>query len=582
MSAAPQAIVHLPRRGGCKSVKRICEQLKYLDQDEEVILEFSERHGGAQMSRDDYETWARQWAEQTGHYYNGESLYDGEQDLTTHIIVSFPSGTDPSAAYSSGRDWAENVFGSGRNGGEWDYITAFHTNRPHPHLHVIVNRRSLAGRGEWLAISHRNRFINYDTMRAALVEAASGHGITLDASSREQRGLQGRGPTTAEYRRKARVEFRNHLADRIELVEPWDDEEEVLPELTGRKPPGTGGGGSGGSGINPDGSEQDRRSPRPAGRVDAGAEADPSRIGVSRSVRFLPAKSHPQVAPTKANPDYDSQAARQLHEEMERAEQNSSDQERLSKTAEDTDQKRISGPERSLGDMGRKDISLENRAAATSERDGSSYDQEAEEQIWREWDEYRARQIAKAREDREIKEVTAGPGRRRKPVPSEERTSLTPPRHKSAEEGGEESNEPPRTSDDTRAAEVAPSSDRSSHRMKETRGEAIRRRSAERAAAREHRNAPKEQRSKHDDSGTGKSPTKGAPVVVSAPSAAANSPVPAERPQLKRSAASAFSADIDVANTPEAAKRQRRNEPNTSNRRQRDKPLHGRARGRTR
>jgi len=237
MTEATQAIVNIPRGGGCKSIKRICSQLEYLDQDEDVVLELSERHGGAQMSRQEYEDWARLWAEQTGHFLDGESLYDGDQDLTTHIIVSFPPGTEKDRAYAAGRAWAEEVFGSGRNGGEWDYVTGFHTNKPHPHLHVIVNRRSLAARGEWLAISHRNRFLNYDTLRETLADAAYDYGIELDATSRAQRGLEGRGPTTAEYRRNAKVQIREHFEDRSAVVDlATDGQREVFPELTGVKP----------------------------------------------------------------------------------------------------------------------------------------------------------------------------------------------------------------------------------------------------------------------------------------------------------------------------------------------------------
>lgn len=240
MPETPQAIVHIVRGGGCQTIGRICSQWEYLSRKGQLEVRFSERHGGGVMPHEEFEIWAKRWAEQTGHYIDGVKLSDGHPELTTHIVVSFPPGTDEGAAEDAGRLWAENMFGSGENGGEWDYVTVFHTDRAHPHLHVVVNRRALSNRAEWLAIAHRNDFLNYDSLREGLADAAYDCGIELDASSREQRGLEGRNPTRAQYRQWARIGFRNHTGEDDEEVDlSIDGNVEVFPELTGIDP-GTG------------------------------------------------------------------------------------------------------------------------------------------------------------------------------------------------------------------------------------------------------------------------------------------------------------------------------------------------------
>ncbi|WP_299846098.1 relaxase/mobilization nuclease domain-containing protein, partial [uncultured Jannaschia sp.] len=89
-------------------------------------------------------------------------------DRTSHFIVSFPQDAPHSAAEHAGRAWAEEMFGSGQHGDDsYDYYTAFHTDRAHPHMHVVVYRRGLEN-GEWLKVSQRGD-VNYDRMREVLV-----------------------------------------------------------------------------------------------------------------------------------------------------------------------------------------------------------------------------------------------------------------------------------------------------------------------------------------------------------------------------------------------------------------------------
>ncbi|MER8576694.1 relaxase/mobilization nuclease domain-containing protein [Mesorhizobium sp. M1409] len=199
----PQAIIRIVPRGGARTARQIRDQLNYLSREGTIDLLRSSRHQGVAVPYDRLHEMARSWAEQTGNYQPGQPEAESNQDLTTHIIVSFPRGTDANNAHAAGRAWVENIFGSGGQGGTFDYITAFHVDRQHPHLHVVVNRRALEG--HWLKISRRHPHHNYNNMRAALVNAAYDNSIELDATSRAERGIMERPITYAEFRRRQRA-----------------------------------------------------------------------------------------------------------------------------------------------------------------------------------------------------------------------------------------------------------------------------------------------------------------------------------------------------------------------------------------
>jgi type IV secretion system T-DNA border endonuclease VirD2 len=210
MPDVAQAVVHIVKRGGARTAARIHSQWDYLSRKGKIVLQRSERYSGGVLPYAEFQHWANSWAEQTGNYQPGRGDAENNQELTTHIVVSFPPGTDHEAARLAGRAWAGDMFGSGEHGGTYDYVTAFHTDRPHPHLHVVVNRRSFET--NWLAISHRNVNINYDVLREVLVDAAQRYGIHLEATSREQRGIIDRPLTNEQFRQRARdaIEIREH------------------------------------------------------------------------------------------------------------------------------------------------------------------------------------------------------------------------------------------------------------------------------------------------------------------------------------------------------------------------------------
>ena len=197
----PQAVVRIVPRGGSRTAAQMQEQWKYLSRRGEVKLQRSERHLGVFLSTEQIAETAASWVEQAST--KGGDVDDKEvQELTTHIVISFPKGTEYAKAFAAGRAWAEEMFGSGRNGGSFDYLTACHSDRPHPHIHLVVNRRALEG--HWLKISRRDTWHNYQKMRSTMVDVARRYGIELEATSRAQRGINELPITYAVYRRHSR------------------------------------------------------------------------------------------------------------------------------------------------------------------------------------------------------------------------------------------------------------------------------------------------------------------------------------------------------------------------------------------
>lgn len=197
----PQSMVKMVRGGGASTARGLMAQMDYLSRQDDLPLRRSEEYMGVEIDAEEAVAMARGWQMPTE---------GGKADRTSHFVVSFPIGTDPAAAEASGRAWAQEMFGSGNFGGDrFDYYTAFHTDKDHPHIHVIVHRRGMDN-GTWLAVSKRSEF-NYQTFRDVHVRVAGEHGIDLEATPRLTRGVHERAVPDAEYRR-AQAEGRKPVA----------------------------------------------------------------------------------------------------------------------------------------------------------------------------------------------------------------------------------------------------------------------------------------------------------------------------------------------------------------------------------
>ncbi|MEO1381109.1 MAG: relaxase/mobilization nuclease domain-containing protein, partial [Pseudomonadota bacterium] len=181
--------------------KSISNQLDYLTRNQELEAELSARYQGVAITtKEQVEELSRNWTAQAQNGNRGSN----EQQMTTHLVASFPPGTDPKKAKEVGRAFADEMFNSGKYGGTYKHAKVFHEDTDHPHMHIVVNRRSLEG--NWLKISKRDPHMNYDNMREVLAEVASERGLDLEATSREERGLK-KDPnqlTLAQLRQKER------------------------------------------------------------------------------------------------------------------------------------------------------------------------------------------------------------------------------------------------------------------------------------------------------------------------------------------------------------------------------------------
>lgn len=196
LARKPQVMTKLIRTGGTSDVRGLRDQMDYLRKDGTVELERSDRYFGTVLDDAAEAEMMTSW--------QIADAGDGKADRTSHFTVSFPIGTDHKSAYLAGRAWAEDMFASGKYGDHFDYYTAFHTDREHPHMHVVVNRRGLE-EGSWLKVSQRGHF-DYDEMRFVQVRVAADHGIELEATPRFARGVDERPYTDCEVQRARREE----------------------------------------------------------------------------------------------------------------------------------------------------------------------------------------------------------------------------------------------------------------------------------------------------------------------------------------------------------------------------------------
>lgn len=90
MADPAQVVIRIVPRGGTKTIQQVINQWEYLSRKGKLELRLSARHLDIPLPPDQITRFARSWVLETGNY--DESLPDEQrqQDLTTHIIVSFP------------------------------------------------------------------------------------------------------------------------------------------------------------------------------------------------------------------------------------------------------------------------------------------------------------------------------------------------------------------------------------------------------------------------------------------------------------------------------------------------------------
>jgi type IV secretion system T-DNA border endonuclease VirD2 len=187
-------------KGGTTNAKELAAQMDYLFSKSAsifgngVVLDADAKGLTKDERNDIVGDWVEDWR---GSPKNGH---------TTHLLMSFPSHVRPSSAKLIAEAWAFEMFQSGEHQDDvWSYVAALHTDKAHPHVHMVVNNRGTVN-DSWFFMAKEHVF-NLEVMKECMVAIAAEEGVFLDATSRAERGLLTYGPSRAEIER-ARVEGR--------------------------------------------------------------------------------------------------------------------------------------------------------------------------------------------------------------------------------------------------------------------------------------------------------------------------------------------------------------------------------------
>ena len=187
-------------KGGTANAKELAAQMDYLFSKSAsifgngVVLDADAKGLTKDERNDIVGDWVEDWR---GSPKNGH---------TTHLLMSFPSHVRPEKAKLIAEAWAFEMFQSGEHQDDvWSYVAALHTDKAHPHVHMVVNNRGTVN-DSWFFMAKEHAF-NLDVMKERMVAIAAEEGVFLDATSRAERGLLTYGPSRAEIER-ARVEGR--------------------------------------------------------------------------------------------------------------------------------------------------------------------------------------------------------------------------------------------------------------------------------------------------------------------------------------------------------------------------------------
>ena len=185
------AVIKKIRNGGTANGRELAAQMDYLFSKSEglfgnaVVLDADGKSLSKGERSDIIDEWSDTWR---GSPKNGH---------TTHLLLSFPANVRPEKAKLIAEVWAFEMFQSGEHQDDiWAYVAALHTDRPHPHVHLVVNNRGLM-KDSWFYMAKEHAF-NLDTMKTRMVAIAAEEGVFLDATSRAERGLMTYGPSRGE------------------------------------------------------------------------------------------------------------------------------------------------------------------------------------------------------------------------------------------------------------------------------------------------------------------------------------------------------------------------------------------------
>ena len=188
------AVIKKIGKGGTANAKELATQMDYLFSKSAsifgngVVLDADAKGLTKDERKDIVGDWVEDWR---GSPKNGH---------TSHLLLSFPSHVRPEKARLIAEAWAFEMFQSGEHQDDvWSYVAALHTDRPHPHVHIVVNNRGTVN-DSWFFMAKEHAF-NLEVMKERMVAIAAEEDVFLDATSRAERGLLTYGPSRAEIER---------------------------------------------------------------------------------------------------------------------------------------------------------------------------------------------------------------------------------------------------------------------------------------------------------------------------------------------------------------------------------------------
>ena len=214
---APQAVVKVISGGGVSDRGELTAQLKYLSRDGDLELEQADGDiRGSVETRDEIEDIAAAWSDDWKQAAEQDGRFARAKTNTFHLLVSFPEGTDTERAKAAAWTFADRLCHSGDYGDEWRNVRAWHEDRAHPHMHLVIDRRGESGR---MMKIHPAAEINPKVLRALQVDTAAEQGIALNDTPRSSRGITRQPESSREWRAergpqlRGRTQMRDRYAD---------------------------------------------------------------------------------------------------------------------------------------------------------------------------------------------------------------------------------------------------------------------------------------------------------------------------------------------------------------------------------
>lgn len=183
----PSAVAKLIRGGGTSDRKGLKGQLEYVFTKADAVLDSRGAYGEqTTLSNTDMNritrTWDESWKSRT------------QAGNTSHVLLSYPIGTPLLKVTAITDAVCTEMLSSGDR--TFDYVAGIHTDRDHPHAHIIINR--FPNEGGPLFTFRRGTDVSYEAFKEAMVAHGERYGVEMQSTSRFERGLVERAPTTKD------------------------------------------------------------------------------------------------------------------------------------------------------------------------------------------------------------------------------------------------------------------------------------------------------------------------------------------------------------------------------------------------